>query len=207
MKKPMLAVLVLTLAATLAACGNAGPPAAIITGSEIADDTDDGAATLAENTFDMSAAQAQTLGLYLGSLAVTAPTAPVSVTVAVKVGKVGTTNAGLKRAAVSWKLNGKTFPAALTGITSGTYSVALTTAGAALKSKTGTLTVTLPLASGNLDTSRSRSTAYLSVPGVACVSVASTVTVANPAISPAVFGTQAAPLVVCEPVPPTAQPI
>lgn len=196
MYKPTAVALSLFLA--LASCGGPQPttpqpaPAA-----EVADDTDDGARVLASGTFKMTAAQAvQSLGLR--DLATTAPTAPVTVTVAVKMGTPGGRYAGQKRAFIGWKLNGKSFPGELTGTTTGSYTLALKNPDGSdvVKAKAGTVSVALPLASGNMTTSRSRSTSYAAVSGGTCAVASSSLTLANG--SAAEFGTAPAPLVVCE---------
>lgn len=89
MHKLTAAALFLSLA--LASCGGpqaTTPPPAPAPSAEVADDTDDGARVLASGTFKMNAAQAvRSLGLR--DLATAAPTAPVTVTVAVKMGTAG----------------------------------------------------------------------------------------------------------------------
>lgn len=185
----------LLAALTLTACGG-GTVTLPDAPEQVADDTDDGALTLASTTFDLTPSQAaQALGL--NPQATAAPTAPVSVTVAVKVGKAGSKYAGQKRAYIGWKLNGKAFPADFTGTTSGTYSLALNDRSGALlgKSRTGTVAVTLPLASGNLNTSRSRSTGYVSTTEGACAVATFAVTLPTGAT----LGNGAAPVTVCEP--------
>ena len=199
--------LALSLAALLASCGGttATTPAPVPS-AEVADDQDDGALTLASRTVTLSPAQVRALGISPQAAAV--PTSPVSVTVAVKMGKAGSRYEGQKRAFIGWKLNGKAFPAELRGTTSGTYALQLADAnGAALgRARTGSLNVTLPLASGNMNTSRSRSTSYTATSAGACA-VAS-FSLALPGGSTLDSG--AAPIVVCEagvtPPPPPPAP-
>ena len=194
MKKPALYALCAVL---LSACGGLHPPHS----GEVPDDTEDSARTLASLTVRLSAREAsQSLGqsASLRHLASTAPTAPVTVTVAVKVGTPGSKYAGQKRAFLGWKLNGKFFPGELTGMTAGSYTLALKNPDGtdAVKAKTGTLSVSLPLASGSLTTSRSRSTAYAAVSSGVCAVASSSLTLPNG--TPAPFGSETAPLVVCE---------
>lgn len=186
---------VLLAALTLTACGGGTTVTPPDAPEQIADDTDDGALTLASTTFNLTPTQtAHALGLNPQAIA---PTAPVTVTVAVKVGKAGSKYAGQKRAYVGWKLNGKTFPADLTGKTSGTYSLALNDGSGALlgRSRTGTVAVTLPLPSGNLNTSRSRSTGYVQNTTGACAVATFALTLPTGTT----LNNGAAPITVCEP--------
>lgn len=215
MQQKLTAAAVLFAALALAACG--GSPATTTPqptpapSADVSDDTDDGAKTLASVTFKTTAAQAHALGI--SALAAAAPTAPVSVTLAVKQAKEGTKYAGQKRAFLGWKLYGKTFPAVLTGTTSGTYSLALVdAAGQPVKSgagkdlvKKGALSVALPLASGTLNTSRSRSTSYATTAGACAVAAYS---LSLPDGSSDAQGSEQAPLMVCEPgvTPPAPAP-
>lgn len=197
----------LLAALALTACG--GSPTATAPApapsAEVADDTDDGARTLASYTFTPTPAQARALGLSPQLAA--APASPIAVTVAVKMGTTGSKYAGQKRAYLGWKLNGKTFPTELKGTTSGSYSLALNDGAGALigKSKAGTVSVSLPLASGNMTTSRSRSTAYVSTSAPACAVATFALTLPNGAS----VSNGAAPVTVCEPgtaPPPTSTP-
>lgn len=215
MKKHAAALLFLLAPLALTACGGGtSTPAPAPAAGEVADDQDDGAQVLASRTVTLSPAQARALGispqayeLPIGP-AGTAPLSPVTVTVAVKLGKAGSKYAGQKRAFIGWKLNGKTFPDALSGTTSGTYALQLTDAnGSALgRARTGSLNVTLPLASGNMNTSRSRSTSYTATTAPACAVAEFDLTLPNKTS----LNNGTAPLVVCEagvtPPPPPPAP-
>ena len=106
--------------------------------------------------------------------------------------------ASLKSPLIGWKLNGKSFPGELTGTTTGSYTLALKNPDGSdvVKAKAGAVSAALPLASGNMTTSRSRSTSYAAVSGGTCAVASSSLTLANG--SAAEFGTAPAPLVVCE---------
>ena len=181
----------LSLVLALASCGSTPQPAPAPAANEVADDTDDGALDLASRTIDLTPTQARALGL-----SAQASTAPVSVTVAVKLGASSTARIGQKRAYLGFKLNGKDFPADLKGMTSGTYTLALNDAGGALlgKSKNGILKAELD---GTRNTSRSRSTAYVLAPNVG---TCATATFALKLPGGAALGNGSAPLKVCESV-------
>lgn len=164
MKKP--AWLALFAALALTACGSTTPtpeatPAADVQEDEALDTAD--AITTASRTVTLTPAQARALGLDAQ-----ATREPLTATVAVKIGKAGTKYAGQKRAYLSWKIAGN-------GSHTATYTLSLTNGQQPQKlasgrdaTKTGSVSLTLPTATGKDYSTRSRSTTYSPATSPSC---------------------------------------